>query len=122
MYLETMQDILTHSPSLVVDDKLKGLVPFLPLNLPESAPRTAAGGAPSTAASPDHPRRHRGSTAMSRVAIAGIAVLVVLFVLVEATLFTVDQTEQVLITQFGQPVRVIAQAGTARQDARSSRR
>ncbi|HXA25665.1 MAG TPA: FtsH protease activity modulator HflK, partial [Acetobacteraceae bacterium] len=31
MYLETMQDILTHSPSLVVDDKLKGLVPFLPL-------------------------------------------------------------------------------------------
>ena len=34
MYLETMQDILTHSPSLVVDDKLKGLVPFLPLNLP----------------------------------------------------------------------------------------
>ena len=31
--------------------------------------------------------------------------------LVEATLFTVDQTEQVLVTQFGQPVRVIAQAG-----------
>ncbi len=37
MYLETMQDILTHSPSLVVDDKLKGLVPFLPLNLPNPA-------------------------------------------------------------------------------------
>jgi membrane protease subunit HflK len=55
MYLETMQDILTHSPSLVVDDRLKGLVPFLPLNLPApgvpSAP-TIPGGAPSTAASP----------------------------------------------------------------------
>jgi modulator of FtsH protease HflC len=48
---------------------------------------------------------------MSRVAIAAIAALVVLFVLVEATLFTVDQTEQVLITQFGDPVRVIRQAG-----------
>ena len=48
---------------------------------------------------------------MSRVAIAGIAALVVLFVLVEATLFTVDQTEQVLVTQFGQPVRVIASRG-----------
>ncbi len=48
---------------------------------------------------------------MSRIAIAGIAVLVVLFVLIDSTLFTVDQTEQVLITQFGQPVRVIAQPG-----------
>ena len=42
MYLETMQDILTHSPTLVVDDKLKGLVPFLPLSLPApGAPRPA---------------------------------------------------------------------------------
>jgi modulator of FtsH protease HflC len=48
---------------------------------------------------------------MSRLAIAAIAALVVLFVLAEATLFTVDQTEQVLITQFGDPVRVIRQAG-----------
>jgi membrane protease subunit HflK len=51
MYLETMQDILTHSSSLVVDDKLKGLVPFLPLNLPNPTP-ARAGGAPSTAAAP----------------------------------------------------------------------
>jgi modulator of FtsH protease HflK len=32
MYIETMQDILSHSPSIVVDDKLKGLVPFLSLS------------------------------------------------------------------------------------------
>lgn len=38
LYIETMQDILTRSPSLVVDDRLKGLVPFLPLNLPNPAP------------------------------------------------------------------------------------
>jgi modulator of FtsH protease HflK len=56
MYLETMQDIMTHSSALVVDDRLKGLVPFLPLNLPApapAAPRAATpGGAPSTAAAP----------------------------------------------------------------------
>ena len=39
MYIETMQDILTHSPALVVDDKLKGLLPFLPLSPPNPAPR-----------------------------------------------------------------------------------
>jgi membrane protease subunit HflK len=40
MYIETMQDILQRSPTLVVDDKLKGLVPFLPLNPPApGAPR-----------------------------------------------------------------------------------
>jgi membrane protease subunit HflC len=48
---------------------------------------------------------------MSRIGIAVIAVLVVAFVLTEATLFTVTQTEQVLITQFGDPVRVITQPG-----------
>jgi membrane protease subunit HflC len=48
---------------------------------------------------------------MSRTVIAVIAALVVAFVLVEASLFTVDQTEQVLITQFGDPIRVIRQPG-----------
>jgi membrane protease subunit HflC len=48
---------------------------------------------------------------MSRVAIIGIAALVVLFFVGQAALFTVAQTEQVLVTQFGQPVRVINQAG-----------
>src|SRR3984957_13410512 len=32
IYLETMQDILAHSRALIVDDKLKGLVPYLQLN------------------------------------------------------------------------------------------
>jgi membrane protease subunit HflK len=31
LYIETMQDILTHTPSIVVDENLKGVVPFLPL-------------------------------------------------------------------------------------------
>jgi modulator of FtsH protease HflC len=48
---------------------------------------------------------------MSRAVVAVIAALVVAFVLAEASLFTVDQTEQVLITQFGDPIRVIRQPG-----------
>jgi membrane protease subunit HflK len=52
MYLDTMQDILTHSQPLVVDDKLKGLVPFLPLNLPPPGRPPAPPPGPSTAASP----------------------------------------------------------------------
>ena len=48
---------------------------------------------------------------MSRLAIAAIAALVVLFVLAEASLFMVDQTEQVLVTQFGEVVRPISNPG-----------
>jgi membrane protease subunit HflC len=48
---------------------------------------------------------------MSRGLIGLIALLVVLFVLAETALFTVSQNEQVLVTQFGQPVRVIKDPG-----------
>jgi hypothetical protein len=47
-----MQDILAHSQPLVVDDKLKGLVPFLPINPPPPARPAATAAAPSTAAAP----------------------------------------------------------------------
>ncbi len=48
MYLDTMEDVLSRSQPLVVDDKLKGLVPFLPLNIP---PPTAAPAAPPASSS-----------------------------------------------------------------------
>ena len=32
LYIETMQEILQHTPAVVVDDQLKGVVPFLPLD------------------------------------------------------------------------------------------
>lgn len=32
LYIETMQEILTRTPSIVVDDKLQGIVPYLPLD------------------------------------------------------------------------------------------
>ncbi len=47
---------------------------------------------------------------MNRLAILGVAVGVALIVL-SSTLFTVHQTQQVLITQFGQPIRVITEPG-----------
>ena len=49
--------------------------------------------------------------AMNRMAIVGGALALVLVVIASASLFTVSQTEQVLITQFGQPVREIRKPG-----------
>jgi membrane protease subunit HflC len=48
---------------------------------------------------------------MSRFGAAGLALLIVLGILAYACLFTVQQTEQVLITQFGRPVRMITEPG-----------
>jgi membrane protease subunit HflC len=48
---------------------------------------------------------------MSRALIALIALLIVLFVLADSALFTVNQNEQVLVTQFGQVVRPIRDPG-----------
>jgi modulator of FtsH protease HflK len=57
MYIETMQDILTRSPALVVDDKLKGLVPFLQLN-PPNAPAQS----PRATVSPTQPAPSQGAS------------------------------------------------------------
>ena len=48
---------------------------------------------------------------MSRALIALIALLVVIAIVADASLYTVDQTEQVLITQFGNPVKVVTDPG-----------
>ena len=48
---------------------------------------------------------------MNRVTIAGIAVVAVLAFILNASLFTVAQTEQVLVVQFGQVVRTIEDPG-----------
>ena len=50
LYIETMQDILSRTPSVVVDNQLQGVVPFLPLNDlgRPVAPRPAVPPAPTT--------------------------------------------------------------------------
>jgi modulator of FtsH protease HflK len=52
LYLDTMQDVLTRGQPLIVDDKLKGLVPFLPLQVPPPRPPTPLPSAPQAAAPP----------------------------------------------------------------------
>ena len=49
--------------------------------------------------------------AMNRALIAGGAALIVVIVVLLGSCFTVQQTEQALVTQFGRPVRVIEQPG-----------
>jgi membrane protease subunit HflK len=48
MYLDAMQSVLSHAKALVVDDKLRGLVPFLPLSVPEAGATPPPAGPPST--------------------------------------------------------------------------
>ena len=48
---------------------------------------------------------------MSRPLIALVALIVVLLILADSSMFAVNQNEQVLITQFGQVVRVIQKPG-----------
>ncbi len=40
LYIETMQDVLSHADTTIVDDRLRGLLPMLPLT------RTPAAEAP----------------------------------------------------------------------------
>ena len=48
---------------------------------------------------------------MNRPTIAAVVVAVLVLLLASASLFTVSQTQQVLITQFGQPIRPISEPG-----------
>ncbi len=48
---------------------------------------------------------------MNRLVMTGLAAVVVVGIGAMSAMFTVEQTEQVLITQFGEPVRLITQPG-----------
>jgi membrane protease subunit HflC len=48
---------------------------------------------------------------MNRLAAAGVALVIVLALLADSSLFVVHQTEQALIVQFGDPIRVITTPG-----------
>ncbi len=53
LYLDTMQDVLSHSQSVVLDDKLRGVLPFLPLSAEPGTPPAKAPAPPAVpAASP----------------------------------------------------------------------
>lgn len=53
LYIETMQEILSNTPSIIVDDRLQGIVPFLPLGettRPAPTPSTPAPASPQPTA------------------------------------------------------------------------
>ena len=54
LYIETMQEILRHTPAVIVDDRLQGIVPFLPLTeglrAPVPAPAAPRPATPTTGA------------------------------------------------------------------------
>lgn len=52
LYLETMEDILRRNPMIIVDDRLQGVVPFLPLGEGAAAPRPAASQLPTNRPQP----------------------------------------------------------------------
>ena len=49
LYIETMQEILSKTPSVVVDDRLQGIMPFLPLGEPGQGARPAPASPAPTA-------------------------------------------------------------------------
>jgi membrane protease subunit HflK len=49
LYLETMEEILSKTPSVVIDDKLRGLLPLLPLEGGTTQPRPPASAGTSSA-------------------------------------------------------------------------
>ncbi|MBX5453384.1 MAG: protease modulator HflK, partial [Acidobacteriia bacterium] len=54
LYLETMEQLLQHAPTLIVDEKLKGVLPLLPIPPLELKPPAEA-KPPASAASPAAP-------------------------------------------------------------------
>jgi membrane protease subunit HflK len=56
LYLETMEEIIRQSSTIVVDDKVQNVVPFLPLNEMNRSPRQAAGAPATTVVPGDRPQ------------------------------------------------------------------
>ncbi len=46
LYIETMQDVLQHTPTVIVDSDLKGILPLLPVPDAKSNPAVPAAAAP----------------------------------------------------------------------------
>jgi modulator of FtsH protease HflK len=55
MYLDTMSAILSHTHPLVVDNQLKGMLPFLPLEVPPAPSTPAPARSPAATASGNQP-------------------------------------------------------------------
>lgn len=63
MYLDTMRDILTRAPTIVLDDKVKGLLPYLQIDgvTPPPPPAPTPRPQPETASPPAAPQAARAT-------------------------------------------------------------
>ena len=52
LYIETMQELLTHTPTTVVDEGVRGLLPMLNLNTAAAGRASSPGAAPAQGATP----------------------------------------------------------------------
>ena len=97
IFIETMEKVLGNADKVIVDDKAgPGVVPF-------SRFRSSR---------PNPPSRAAGDAAMNRGALTVFAVILGVAALVAyLTLFTVSQTQQALVLEFGKPKRVITDPG-----------
>ena len=96
IFIETMEKVLGDTEKVIIDDKAgPGVVPFLPLSEFTKKPLHASGG----------PAMSRTALTFSLV-VLGLAALVAYL-----TLFTVSQTQQALVLEFGKPKRVITEPG-----------
>jgi membrane protease subunit HflK len=66
MYLETMEEILRQNPMIIVDDRLQGIVPFLPLGEGAAVPRPGQIQLPTTRPQPLPPQPHAQGGASGR--------------------------------------------------------
>ena len=71
MYLDTMRDVFTHSRALIVDDRMKGLLPLLQLNQPPAATPTTP--PPASTPAPVPAPAEPGSSSPAPTAQAGAA-------------------------------------------------
>ena len=95
IFIETMEKVLGDTEKVIVDKAGPGVVPFLPLSeFTQEA------------------NHHPGGPAMSRTALTfSLVVLGIAALVAYLTLFTVSQTQQALVLEFGRPKRVITEPG-----------
>jgi membrane protease subunit HflK len=56
LYLETMQEVLTKTPAIILDDSLKGVLPLLPLSDATRPPAPPLAPPPPVVNAPAPPR------------------------------------------------------------------
>ena len=116
IYLETMEEVLRDMNKVLIDQSASanGVVPYLPLPELERRARERAAG--------DADAESVGRAAMNRNLLIGAGVVAaVILVLAMSALFTVHQTQQALVLQFGNPKRVVTRSPACTSSCRSSR-